>query len=128
MTCLALTKGADFWTHGFAGSSVTDWRLYDDIYTERYMDTPKDNPEGYKDGSVMTYVKNYKGKLYLTHGDMDDNVHMQNSIYLISKLEDEGKIFEFMLYPEGRHWWGGAKAAHSKNEANNFWLRNFFRK
>jgi dipeptidyl-peptidase-4 len=53
---------------------------------------------------------------------------MQNSIYLISKLEDEGKIFEFMLYPEGRHWWGGAKAAHSKNEANNFWLRNFFRK
>jgi dipeptidyl-peptidase 4 len=128
LTCMALTKGADYWTHGFAGMSVTDWRLYDDIYTERYMDTPKDNPEGYKDGSVMTYVKNYKGKLYLTHGDMDDNVHMQNSIYLISKLEDEGKIFEFMLYPEGRHGWGGAKAAHSKNEANNFWLRYFFGK
>jgi dipeptidyl-peptidase-4 len=100
---MALTKGADYWTHGFAGSSVTDWRLYDDIYTERYMDMPKDNPEGYKDGSVLTFVKNYRGKLYLTHGDMDDNVHMQNSIYLISRLEDEGKIFEFMLYPEGRH-------------------------
>ena len=128
ITCMALTKGADYWTHGFAGSSVTDWRLYDDIYTERYMDTPKDNPEGYKDGSVLTFVKNYKGKLYLTHGDMDDNVHMQNSIYLISRLEDEGKIFEFMLYPEGRHAWGGAKATHSKNEANNFWLRNFFGK
>jgi len=126
MTCLALTKGADYWTYGFAGSSVTDWRLYDDIYTERYMDTPQDNPEGYKDGSTLTFVKNYKGKLYLNHGDMDDNVHFQNSIHLISKLEDEGKSFQFMLYPEGRHGWGGAKATHSRNEANKFWLSNFF--
>jgi dipeptidyl-peptidase 4 len=128
MTCLALTKGADFWTHGFAGSSVTDYRLYDNIYTERYMDTPQDNPEGYKDGSTLTFAKNYKGKLFMTHGDMDDNVHLQNSIYLISRLEDEGKSFEFMLYPGGRHGWGGAKAIHSRNEANNFWLRNFFGK
>jgi len=128
MTCLALTKGADYWTHGFAGSSVTDYRLYDDIYTERYMYTPHDNPAGYKDGSALTFAKNYKGKLFMTHGDMDDNVHMQNSIYLISRLEDEGKSFEFMLYPGGRHGWGGAKAVHSRNEANNFWLRNFFGK
>jgi dipeptidyl-peptidase-4 len=128
MTCLALTKGAGYWTHGFAGSSVTDWRLYDDVYTERYMDTPNDNPEGYKEASTITFAKNYVGKLYLTHGDLDDNVHMQNSIYLISKLEDEGKVFQFMLYPNGRHGWGGAKATHSKNEANNFWLKNFFGK
>jgi len=128
MTCLALTKGADYWTHGFAGSSVTDWRLYDDIYTERYMDTPQDNPEGYKNGSVLTFVNNYKGKLYFNHGDMDDNVHMQNSIYLISRLQDEGKRFQFMLYPNGRHGWGGAKAVHSVNERNNFWLSNFFGK
>ena len=65
LTCLALTKGADYWTHGFAGSSVTDYRLYDNIYTERYMDTPQDNPEGYKDGSALTYAKDLKGKLYL---------------------------------------------------------------
>jgi dipeptidyl-peptidase-4 len=128
MTCLALTKGADYWTHGFAGSSVTDYRLYDNIYTERYMDTPQDNTEGYKDGSALTWVKNYKGKLYMTHGDMDDNVHMQNSIYLISRLQDEGKIFQFMLYPDGRHGWRGAKAIHSRNEANNFWLESFFGK
>ena len=126
MTCLALTKGADYWTHGFAGSSVTDYRLYDNIYTERYMDTPQDNPEGYKDGSALTWVKNYKGKLYMTHGDMDDNVHMQNTIYLISKLQDEGKRFRFMLYPDGRHGWGGAKAVHSRNESQNFWLESFF--
>ncbi len=128
MTCMALTSGAGYWTQGFAGSSVTDWRLYDDVYTERYMDTPQDNPKGYKESSTLPYVKNYVGKLYMTHGDMDDNVHFQNSIYLISRLEDEGKVFEFMLYPGGRHGWGGAKAVHSRNEAHNFWLRNFFGK
>lgn len=128
MTCMALTKGADYWTHGFAGSSVTDWRLYDDVYTERYMDTPESNPEGYKAASALTFAENYKGKLYITHGDMDDNVHLQNSIYLISRLEDEGRVFQFMLYPGGRHGWGGAKAIHSKNEANNFWLKSFFGK
>ena len=128
MTCLALTKGADYWTHGFAGSSVTDWRLYDNIYTERFMDTPQDNPEGYKDASAVTWAKNYKGKLYMTHGDLDDNVHMQNSIYLISRLQDEGKSFQFMIYPNGRHGWGGAKATHSRSEANKFWLKNFFQK
>ncbi len=126
MTCLALTKGAEYWTHGFARSSVTDYRLYDDIYTERYMDTPQENPEGYKDGSALTWAKNYKGKLYMTHGDMDDNVHIQNSIYLISRLQDEGKSFQFMLYPDGRHSWSGVKAIHSRNEANKFWLKSFF--
>ena len=128
MTCLALTKGADYWTHGFAGSSVTDWRLYDDIYTERYMDTPQDNPEGYKESSTLTFAKNYKGKLYMTHGDLDDNVHMQNSIWLISRLQDEGKEFKFMIYPNGRHGWSGAKATHSTNERNKFWLDVFFGK
>jgi dipeptidyl-peptidase-4 len=128
MTCLALTKGADYWTHGFAGSSVTDYRLYDNIYTERYMDTPQDNPEGYRDGSTLTFAKNLKGKLYMTHGDIDDNVHMQNSIYLISKLQDEGKTFQFMLYPDNRHGFTGAKAMHSRNEAYRFWLQNFFGK
>ncbi|HCU20492.1 MAG: hypothetical protein A2X05_06370 [Bacteroidetes bacterium GWE2_41_25] len=128
MTCLALTKGADYWTHGIANHSVTDYRLYDNIYTERFMDTPQDNPDGYKDGSALTFAKNYKGKLYITHGDMDDNVHMQNSIYLISKLQDEGKSFEFMIYPGGRHGWGGAKAMHMRNEANKFWMKNFFGK
>jgi dipeptidyl-peptidase-4 len=59
---------------------------------------------------------------------MDDNVHMQNSIYLISKLQDEGKTFEFMLYPDERHGIRGIKGSHARTEANNFWLRNFFGK
>jgi len=128
MTCMALTRGAGYWTHGFAGSSVTDWRLYDDVYTERYMDTPKDNPDGYRESSTLQYVKDYTGKLFMTHGDMDDNVHFQNAIYLISRLEDNNKVFGFMLYPGGRHGWGGEKAVHSRNEAHRFWLRNFFGK
>ncbi|MFO7620921.1 MAG: S9 family peptidase [Bacteroidales bacterium] len=126
MTCLALTKGADYWTHGFAGASVTDWRLYDNIYTERFMDTPQDNPGGYREGSALTFAADYKGKLFMTHGDVDDNVHMQNSIYLISRLQDEGKTFQFMMYPGNRHGYTGAKALHSRNEANNFWLTSFF--
>jgi dipeptidyl-peptidase-4 len=128
LTCLALTKGADYWTHGVAGMPVSDHRLYDNIYTERFMDTPQDNPEGYKDGSVLSYTKNLKGKIYIYHADMDDNVHMQNSIYFISKLQDEGKTFRFMLYPNGRHGWGGPKSFHVRNETNNFWLESFFGK
>jgi dipeptidyl-peptidase-4 len=128
MTCLALTKGADYWTHGFAQYSVTDYRLYDNIYTERFMYKPVDNPEGYKDGSALTFAKNLRGKLYLTHGDMDDNVHMQNTIWLISKLQDEGKSFQFMLYPDNRHGVRGSKGVHERNEANKFWLLNFFGK
>lgn len=128
LTCLALTKGSGYWTHGFASSAVTDWRLYDNIYTERFMDTPADNTEGYKQGSALNFVNDYKGKLYLTHGDIDDNVHMQNSVYLISKLQDEGKLFEFMLYPGERHGKAGMKGLHWRNEEYNFWLKNFYDK
>ncbi len=125
-TCLALTAGADFWTHGIALYSVTDWGLYDNVYTERFMDTPKDNPEGYKAGTAMHFADKLKGKLYIVHGEMDDNVHMQNSIQLISKLQDLNKEFQFMMYPNGRHGWGGAKATHLRDLQNKFWLKEFF--
>ncbi len=126
MTCLALTIGSDYWTHGFAGSPVTDWRLYDNVYTERFMDKPSENAEGYRNSSALQYAGRLKGRFYLAHGDLDDNVHMQNSIQLISKLQDEGKTFQFMLYPNARHGWAGLKAAHYRNEMNNFWLKSFF--
>ena len=126
ITCLALTKGSDFWTHGVSTSPVTDFRLYDNVYTERFMDTPQDNPDGYKNGSSLTYINSFKGKLLLNHGDMDDNVHMQNSIYFISRMQDAGKTFEFMLYPGGRHGWGGAKALHLRNSTYSFWTKHFF--
>ncbi|MCX6332303.1 MAG: DPP IV N-terminal domain-containing protein [Bacteroidetes bacterium] len=120
MSCYALTYGASVFTHAMAGGSVTSWELYDSHYTERYMDTPKENPEGYKSSSAMTFAKNYKGVLQLVHGTMDDNVHLQNSMQLLSALEDNGKEVEFMLYPGGRHGWGGAKGKHFTDLKNKF--------
>ncbi len=128
MTCLALTKGADYWTHGVANSSVTDWKLYDNVYTERYMDEPKNNISGYNDGSVLTFADKLEGKLLLTHGDVDDNVHMQNSIHLISRFQDLSKNFEFMIFPGERHGLTGTKRSYNTNLTNNFWLREFFGK
>jgi dipeptidyl-peptidase-4 len=120
MSCYAVTYGASVFTHAMAGGSVVDWSLYDSHYTERYMDTPGENPEGYKTSSVLSYVKDFKGTLQLVHGTSDDNVHMQNSIQLLSALEDNGKEVEFMLYPGGRHGWGAAKGKHFTELKNKF--------
>ncbi len=128
MTCMALTAGAGYFTHGLAGGSVTDWKLYDSHYTERFMDTPAENPDGYAAGSVMTYADKLKGLLRIYHGTMDDNVHMQNSLQLIKKLQDSKKHFEFMVYPGGRHGWGGNQQSHSTNENNQFIYKNLLQK
>lgn len=128
MTCMALTAGSGYFTHGLAGGSVTDWKLYDTHYTERFMDTPAENPNGYEAGSVMTYVNQYKGLLRIYHGTMDDNVHMQNSLQLVKKLQDTKKHFEFMLYPGGRHGWGGNQQSHSTNENNSFIYKHLLQK
>lgn len=127
-TCMALTAGADYFTHGIAEFSVTDWQLYDNVYTERYMDTPEENPDGYKSGSAITHADKYKGKLLLIHGTMDDNVHMQNTIQLVDKLQDLNKDFELMLYPNERHGWGPPKYFHSAKLINQFWFKNFLNK
>ena len=120
ISCYALTYGASVFTHAMAGGSVVDWGLYDSHYTERYMDTPAENPEGYKSSNVLSYVKDFKGTLQLVHGTSDDNVHMQNSIQLLSALQDNGKEVEFMLYPGGRHGWGAAKGKHFTELKNKF--------
>ena len=128
VTCLALTEGADYFTHGLALYSVTDWRLYDSHYVERFMDTPAENPEGYANSSVLTYASKLKGVLRIVHGTMDDNVHMQNVLQLIDKLEDANKHFEFMLYPGGRHGWVGPKALQLQNESYRFYYRYLLEK
>ncbi len=128
VTCMALTLGADYFTHGIAEYSVTDWRLYDNVYTERYMDLPSDNKEGYKFGSAMTHAKDYKGLLRITHGTMDDNVHMQNTIQLVDKFTTMNKHFELMLYPNERHGVGFPKWVHAQTEYVKFWYKNFLGK
>ncbi|CAL1521344.1 S9 family peptidase [Chitinophaga sp. MM2321] len=128
MTCMALTYGAEVFTHGMANFAVTDWKLYDSHYTERYMDTPAENPEGYRSTAVMTYADKYKGLIRIVHGTMDDNVHMQHCIQLVDKLENLNKHFELMLYPGERHGWGGLKSAHSAGETYRFIYNNLLDK
>lgn len=102
MTAYALTH-SNAWKMGIAGGTVTDWRLYDSIYTERYMSTPELNPEGYRKSSVQTAAGNLSGKLMLIHGAIDDNVHLQNTMQLVFELQKAGKQFDLMLYPTARH-------------------------
>lgn len=128
MTCMALTYGADVFPYGIANSSVTDWQFYDTHYTERFMNRPQDNPDGYKITSVMTYANKYKGLLRIVHGTSDDNVHMQNSIVFINKLEDLKKHFEFMVYPGERHSIMGLKGVHNRYEAYKFYYQHLLEK
>lgn len=128
MTCLALTKGADYFDFGIAGAPVTSWDLYDSHYTERWMDTPKDNPEGYKNGSILSYVDQYKGVLRIMHGDMDDNVHMQNTIQLVDALTDRDVPFELMIYPGSRHGFDRSKSAYDFKERVRFYYQYLLEK
>ncbi|HKB02690.1 MAG TPA: DPP IV N-terminal domain-containing protein [Gemmataceae bacterium] len=105
MTAYALTHSKKF-AAGIAGAPVTDWRNYDSIYTERYMGTPQDNPQGYDSSSVVKAAKNLHGRLLLLHGEMDDNVHVQNTLQLIDELQKAEKDFEVMIYPRARHGLG----------------------
>ena len=102
MTSYALTHSHSF-KMGIAGAPVTDWHLYDSVYTERFMGLPEDNPDGYRTSSVLRAAGNLTGKLLLLHGTIDDNVHTQNSIQLMDRLQQEGKAFEVMFYPGSRH-------------------------
>jgi dipeptidyl-peptidase-4 len=102
MTSYALTHSNVF-KMGIAGGTVSDWRNYDSIYTERYMLTPQHNPEGYDKTSVQKAAKNLSGKLLLIHGGIDDNVHVQNTMQLAYELQKADKQFDLMLYPTARH-------------------------
>jgi dipeptidyl-peptidase-4 len=102
MTSYALTHSKRFKV-GIAGAPVTDWRLYDSIYTERYMRTPQDNPEGYARTSVVAAAAELSGRLLLIHGEIDENVHLQNTLQLAGALQKAGKTFDMMIYPGNRH-------------------------
>lgn len=128
MTCLALTKAADVFDFGIAGAPVTSWDLYDTHYTERWMDTPQDNPEGYKNGSVLTYTDKYKGVLRIMHGDMDDNVHLQNTTQLVDALTDRSVPFELMIYPGSRHGFERSKNAYDFKERVRFYYQYLLEK
>lgn len=103
MTLMCLLKAPELFAAGIAYAPVTDWRLYDTIYTERYMDTPQDNPEGYAEGAPLTHAAKLEGALLLGHGSMDNNVHFQNTLQLIGELAAADRAFELVVYPRTRH-------------------------
>jgi dipeptidyl-peptidase-4 len=114
MAAYALTHSSAFQL-GLAGAGVYDWRLYDTIYTERYMALPDSNKEGYDRTSVIKSAKDLRGHLVLQHGSMDDNVHLQNTMQLLWELQKAGKQnFELMVYPRSQHGPNPQVAGHVK--------------
>ena len=131
MTSMLLMQAPDRFHYGIAGGGVYDWALYDSHYTERYMDTPQNNPDGYEVSKVLNYVDGYPTDyttdesvmLKLTHGTGDDNVHHQNTLQLLDALHKAGKNFDFMIYPDGMHGYYGHQGEHFKQANRAFWLR-----
>jgi len=125
MSTLVLEKGNDVFSTAIAVSPVTNWRFYDTIYTERFMQTPQMNPEGYKKGSPLTYADQIKGHYLLVHGTGDDNVHFQNSVALVNKLIKANVQFQTMYYPNRNHGiYGGNTRRHLFKLLNDFILQN----
>jgi dipeptidyl-peptidase-4 len=88
---------------GIAGGTVSDWLDYDTVYTERYLGLPQDNPDGYRDSSPRWSAAHLHGSLLLVHGEIDDNVHLANTMQLAYELEKADKPFQLMIYPKSRH-------------------------
>jgi dipeptidyl-peptidase-4 len=129
MTLMALFKAPEVFKAGVAVAPVTDWHLYDSIYTERYMKLPQDNEDGYTSASPINFVDAFQGELLLMHGDADDNVHVQNSIQLVKKLIDAGKDFDFMVYPQKAHGISGPQSrVFLFNKMTNFFDEHLGRK
>ena len=110
MTLLSLMEGSEVFSGGVSVAPVTDWSFYDTLYTERFMRTPQENPEGYRAGSPLHKASRIEDPLLLVHGTGDDNVHFQNSVQIVSALQEAGKQFDLMIYPNKTHSISGAAA------------------
>ncbi len=109
MTALCAFTGGTVYRAAASVAPVTDWNLYDDIYTERYMRTPAENPDGYRETAPLNFVDGLTATYLVVHGTGDDNVHPANTFQLIQKLQQSGKPFEMMLYPNKTHAIAGAE-------------------
>ncbi|MCJ7758206.1 MAG: S9 family peptidase, partial [Gillisia sp.] len=121
MSTNAILKGNDVFSMAIAVAPVTSWRFYDSIYTERYMTTPQENPEGYDENSPINHVEKLKGNFLLVHGSGDDNVHVQNSMRLIEALIQANKQFDWAIYPDKNHGiYGGNTRLHLYTKMTEF--------
>lgn len=121
MSSNAILKGNDVFSMAIAVAPVTSWRFYDTIYTERYMQTPQENPSGYDDNSPINYVDNLKGAYLLIHGSADDNVHVQNTMRMAEALIQANKQFDWAIYPDKNHGiYGGNTRLQLYTKMTNF--------
>lgn len=128
MASLCITKGADYFKAGIAVAPVTNWRYYDNVYTERFMRTPQENADGYDDNSPINHVKKMKGKFLIVHGGGDDNVHPQNTYEMVTALVAENKDFEMFVYPNKNHGiYGGTTRLHLFNKMTYFLVDNLMK-
>ncbi|HEV7516790.1 MAG TPA: S9 family peptidase, partial [Thermoanaerobaculia bacterium] len=123
-TLYCLFNAPGVWKAGVSGAPVTDWALYDTIWTERYLDRPQDNPEGYRLSSPISFAENLKDRLLLVHGTADDNVHPQNTIVLTDKLVKAKIPFEEAIYPRQKHGFMEDSNRHFYLRMTEFFDRN----
>lgn len=125
MASLCMTKGADVFKMGIAVAPVTNWRWYDNIYTERFMRTPQENAAGYDDNSPINHVSKLRGKYLIIHGSGDDNVHLQNTLEMVNALVGVNADFEMFIYPNKNHSiYGDNTREHLFNKLLAFTLAN----
>lgn len=125
MTALTMAKGGDLFKAGISVAPVTSYRFYDSIYTERYMRTPQENPDGYDDNSVFAHASGIKGKILIVHGSSDDNVHVQNTMELTEALVQAGVQFDMAIYTNRNHGIrGGNTTMHLYKRFDDFLAGN----
>lgn len=123
MASLAISKGADVFKSTIAVAPVTNWRFYDNIYTERYMRTPQENGKNYDDNSPINYVEKIKGNYLIIHGTADDNVHFQNTVEMLDAMIKKNVKYDSEFYPNKNHGINGGKTRfHLYDKMFNFWL------
>ncbi|MBU2894235.1 S9 family peptidase [Colwellia sp. D2M02] len=126
MALMTMFKAGDYFKAGVSGAPVTDWLLYDTHYTERYLNHPQVNAQGYEQSSVFPYISGLNGPLMVYHGMADDNVLFTNTTKLIKAMQDENKIFELMTYPGSKHSMRGKKVKlHLNTTIMDFFGRHF---
>lgn len=124
MAALCMEKGADVFNTGISVAPVTNWRFYDSVYTERYMRTPKENPDGYDDNSPLSRAEKIEGNYLLIHGSADDNVHLQNTMEFAERMVQAGVQFDMAIYTNRNHGIrGGNTTMHLYTKMTNY-LKN----
>jgi dipeptidyl-peptidase-4 len=124
MTTSLMLKQPTTFKVGVAGGPVIDWQYYEVMYGERYMDTPKSNPEGYKKASLLNYISQLQGKLLLIHGTNDPTVVWQHSLLFLQKAIQSGKQMDYMVYPGHGHGVRGKDRLHLNTKIADYFKDN----